>query len=251
MNLVAGASFEVGGGLESRAPEFQSCSFSLRDELVTLIDTPNFDNTERPQTEGLMQIEVFLKKMYESEKRLAGVLYMHSISDRRTSGGTIKNYRLLRTLCGDIAMENVVIVTNKWEVVSSDEGTREELELQKKHFKDAMDRGARMRRHDNTLASAQRILLELLCSKDPQTRFQDELVAQLDEEEKKHQRRLDQLRVKVDQIPADSDEETRRDTVDYWSNQLIELEETIRMIQSEREMLWAGSTLSLKSDNPH
>jgi len=63
VNLVAGASFEVGGGLESRAPEFQSCSFSLRDELVTLIDTPNFDNTERPQTEGLMQIEVFLKKM--------------------------------------------------------------------------------------------------------------------------------------------------------------------------------------------
>ena len=62
-------------------------------------------------------------------------------------------------------MKNVVIVTTYWGAVSDEEGERRERELvsNEEFFKPAVDRGARVVRHDNTAESARSILREL-CS---------------------------------------------------------------------------------------
>jgi len=62
VNLVAGASFEVGRELESCTQTVQSWTFPLGDETVTIIDTPGFDDTERPQAEVLERIATFLEE---------------------------------------------------------------------------------------------------------------------------------------------------------------------------------------------
>lgn len=62
MNLIAGAHFEVGHELESCTQKVQSSTFSLGDETVTIIDTPGFDDTERPQAEVLEHIATFLEE---------------------------------------------------------------------------------------------------------------------------------------------------------------------------------------------
>jgi len=178
VNLAAGASFEVNHELGSCTQKVQSWTFPLEDETVTIIDTPGFNDIERPQMEVLEQIATFLEESYQSQKKLAGVIYLQRISDIRMSGAAIQNYRLFRKKCGDMAMENVVIVTNMWSEVSPKTGAIRERELRYHYFKDALTLGARMYRHDNTLISAQRILLDILQNRSQAAQFQDEMVVQ-------------------------------------------------------------------------
>jgi len=100
---------------------------------------------------------------------------MHRISDRRMSRASIENYQLFRKICGDMAVENVAIVTNMWEKVPPDTGAQREQELRQRYFEDSIRRGARMCRHDNTAISAQRILLEILRNRSRIPQFQDEI----------------------------------------------------------------------------
>lgn len=147
-------------------------------------------------------------------------------------------------------MANVVLVTNMWGAVPSDKGAQRERELRDRYFKDAMEHGARMVRHDNTLNSAQSILLDVL-HKDPRIlQIQDELAVQqmripetavgvefglqLDEEVKKHQQQIDQLRGELTQVLSEANGETRRQDVEELRAQMRQLEEAIRNLQVKR-----------------
>ena len=71
---------------------------------------------------------------------------------------------MLRELCGEDTLKNVVIVTNRWEDVATDLGDARERELRTKEifFKLALDKGARMVRHHNTYESASAIVKGLI-----------------------------------------------------------------------------------------
>ena len=71
---------------------------------------------------------------------------------------------MLRELCGEDTLKNVVIVTNRWEEVAKDVGDAREEELMTKEifFKIALDKGARMVRHRNTYESASAIVKTLI-----------------------------------------------------------------------------------------
>lgn len=76
-------------------------------------------------------------------------------------GGTsTRNFKMFRKLCGDTALQNVVIVTNMWGEVTPDVGEAREEQLKTRDifFKPALDKGAHIRRHDNTSTSAQAII---------------------------------------------------------------------------------------------
>ncbi|KAJ7031370.1 P-loop containing nucleoside triphosphate hydrolase protein [Mycena alexandri] len=181
INIVSSSNLRVGRGLHSCTSTVQVAPpFQLDDRVVTLIDTPGFDDTSRSDTEILTQIASFLATTYESGKKLAGVIYLHRISDVRMGGISTRNFKMFRQLCGDSTLKNVVIVTNMWGEVGREVGEAREAELASddRFFKPVLDKGARLLRHDNNIASAQAILHYLIGNQPRALRIQRELVDQ-------------------------------------------------------------------------
>ena len=63
---------------------------------------------------------------YEKDIKLAGIIYLHRITDNRTGGNP---YRMFEMLCRDQAFEKVVLVTTLWDVVQQVIGVRREMKL--------------------------------------------------------------------------------------------------------------------------
>lgn len=107
-----------------------------------------------------------------------GVVYLHRISDNRMGGTATRSFRFFRKICGDDVMSNVVIVTNMWSKVGSREGATREQQLMTddRFFKPAIDRGARIFRHDHTSSSALDILRPILDNHPQPFAIQRELV---------------------------------------------------------------------------
>ena len=181
---------------------------------------------------------------YREGIKLAGILYFHRISDNRMSGTPVKNFKMFRKLCGDSALRNVVIVTNMWEDVRPQVGEAREAELMEKgiFFKPALDRNARMSRHENTVPSAERIV-RLLLNRNPlplhiqkelvdegkdisQTRAGEELNRELADQIRRHKDELRTIKKEMQQAINELDEETRR-----------EREDEARAMQKEMERL--------------
>ncbi|KAK7033301.1 GTP-binding protein A [Favolaschia claudopus] len=181
INLLSGSNLEVGSGLQSCTSTVEVASpFQLDGRWISLIDTPGFDDTTRSDTQILTQIASFLATAYESGKKLAGVIYMHRISDVRMGGISTRNFKMFRQLCGDSTLKNVVIVTTMWGEVSREIGEAREKELanDSKFFKPVLDKGAHMLRHNNVVTSAQAILFHLIGNHPRALTIQQELVDQ-------------------------------------------------------------------------
>ncbi|KZT01501.1 P-loop containing nucleoside triphosphate hydrolase protein [Laetiporus sulphureus 93-53] len=164
INYVCGSSLAVGASLESCTDTVQVARCQIAGEDVTMIDTPGFDDTHKSQADVLRDIADFLEQTYTNGIKLAGVIYMHRISDYRIGGIARENFRLFTKICGEGAMNNVVIGTTMWEKVAAELGERREKELQSNpiFFKDAVDNGAKMRRILNNAESAREAVLSLL-----------------------------------------------------------------------------------------
>ena len=133
-----------------------------------------------------------------------------------------KNFRLFRKLCGDETLKNVLIVTNMWDEVDPAIGAARERELAEKDvfFRPALEKGARMVRHQNTVESAHSIVREIigfpavplqiqLETVDEHKKLVDTDVGQdvkteLDKAEAKHLNELDGLRSTVQELLAEN-----------------------------------------------
>ena len=136
---------------------------------------------------------------------------------------------MFRKLCGDDALQNVVIVTNMWGEVEPEVGNSREAELMRKDifFKPVLDKGARMARHANTAPSAETIVRLVLDNHPLPLRIQEELVnehkeisetgageelnREINAQIRKHQEEMHTLRDEMEQAIKDKDEETRRE----------------------------------------
>ncbi|KAJ2924780.1 hypothetical protein H1R20_g12313, partial [Candolleomyces eurysporus] len=136
----------------------------LDGRLVTLIDTPGFDDTTRSDTDVLKMISHFLASTYQTHKTLAGIIFVHRITDDRFGGVSGRNFKMFSKLCGDSSLKNVVLLTNKWNEVDKRVGLAKEHELATRDifFKPALDKGARMMRHDGSRRSALKVIRSLL-----------------------------------------------------------------------------------------
>ncbi|KAG9227673.1 hypothetical protein CCMSSC00406_0000681 [Pleurotus cornucopiae] len=179
INVASGSALRVGSGLTSCTDAVQTSEpFWLENRLVRLIDTPGFDDTAKTDTEVLTMIAAFLSSMYRRGVMLSGAIYIHRISDIRMGGTSTRNFKLFRGLCGETMLRNVVIVTNMWGEVTLDvgEAREEELKSQDDFFKPVLERGAQLKRHYDTPASAHAIV-GCVASKTPRAlRIQRELV---------------------------------------------------------------------------
>jgi myosin heavy subunit len=119
---------------------------------------------------------------YEQGRLLAGVLYIHRITDKRVGGLARRNFAVFRRLCGETTLKNTMVVTNMWtpnasEAVAAEEEDRErELATNERFFKRALENGARIVRHHNTVHSAHSIIRHFLKNKPQPLLIQRELV---------------------------------------------------------------------------
>ncbi|KAG6842248.1 hypothetical protein C0991_000218 [Blastosporella zonata] len=101
---------------------------------------------------------------YSDNMKLAGVVYLHEISQPRMMGAPRRNLEMFRELCGKKAVGNVVLATTKWEEVSVELGERRERQLQENYWKHMLELGSQMLRfrgqHDT--ASAWEIVNRIL-----------------------------------------------------------------------------------------
>jgi hypothetical protein len=117
---------------------------------------------------------------YKEKLTLAGVIYMHRISDIRMSGTSRRNFKMFRKLCGENALKNVVIVTTMWGKVDMEEGETRERDLQNNNssFKAVLAKGAQMVRHERPedVDSAHEILRLIVRNHPLPLQIQQELV---------------------------------------------------------------------------
>jgi hypothetical protein len=145
------------------------------------------------------------------------------------SGTLVRNFKMFQKLCGESALRNVVIVTNMWGEVNPQVGEEREAELMGKDlfFKPALEKGAQMARHENTVPSAENII-RLILNHDPlplhiqkelvdegkeitQTHAGKELNRELADQIRKHKEDIRVLTEEMQQAIDAKDEETRRD----------------------------------------
>ena len=99
---------------------------------------------------------------YEKGFKLAGIIYLHRITDNRMAGSPHRNIRMFGELCGDQAVKKVVLVTTMWDKVEQDTGSCREKELFEKYWKTMMNYGASTARFYNSADSAWQIIDPIL-----------------------------------------------------------------------------------------
>ncbi|KAI6147450.1 P-loop containing nucleoside triphosphate hydrolase protein [Pisolithus tinctorius] len=243
VNLASGSKLPVGRGLQSCTSDVMTSKpFILNGNIVTLIDTPGFDDTNRSDTEILRSIAAYLSNTYEQGAKLAGIIYMHRISDTRMGGTSARNFRIFRELCGESTLRNVLIVTTMWSEVSPELGEERERELASngKFFKPVLDKGARMLRHNNTRESAHAILRHLVNAQAHTLQIQHELVNEqrdlahtsagvelgrlLKDQADRHEAQLKEVRREMEEAMRVKDEQSRKELQQVVDEKLSEIE---------------------------
>ncbi|KAF9452110.1 hypothetical protein P691DRAFT_722640 [Macrolepiota fuliginosa MF-IS2] len=124
-------------------------------DRIVLVDVPSFDDIRRTDLEVLKMIGKWLKKTYERDIKLSGIIYLHRITDRRVGASPLKNLRMFGALCGDVTMTSVSMVTNMWQKVKPEVGAAREAELTATFWKPFIVNGASVERlvtNDSTAA---------------------------------------------------------------------------------------------------
>lgn len=155
----------VGHDLESHTAHIQHFTFFHPDfpnRRIVVIDTPGFDDTTVDDREILRRIAIWLARSYDANMKLAGVIYLHEITQPRMLGTARKNLDMFNKLCGAEATKNVILATTKWSDVTKEVGERREKQLRDEHWKYMLDLGSSMNRFDSTQRSARRIVNTIL-----------------------------------------------------------------------------------------
>ncbi|KAF8850293.1 hypothetical protein BDZ45DRAFT_196964 [Acephala macrosclerotiorum] len=167
--LLADQAVEIGHTLTSCTTQVGIYSLQYDgNRTIYLIDTPGFDDTNRSDTDVLKDIAFFLATVYSNKVKLAGIIYLHRITDPRMGGSALKNLYMFQRLCGDRGLSSVVLATTMWSTLDSTEsgketGRQREQELRKPEFWGSMtERGSEIVKHDGTKDSARAIIDRLV-----------------------------------------------------------------------------------------
>lgn len=166
INVASGSNQKVGMSLKSCTTEVTPTEpFLVSGKSVILLDTPGFDDTNVSDFDILEEIAQYMTKTYKEQRLLDGILYFHSIADRRMGGIAVRNLKLFQSLCGDDPLKSVVVVTNMWGLLPSPElgeSRERELATDPDFFYPVIRQGAKIMRHTDSKESSHRILSALL-----------------------------------------------------------------------------------------
>ncbi|THG96261.1 hypothetical protein EW026_g5536 [Hermanssonia centrifuga] len=244
INTASNSDLRVGETLQSCTDKIEfSKSFELEGRMVTLVDTPGFDDTAKSDTEVLNIVCDYFSTEYANGRLLHGIIYMYRISDNRVSGTAARNLQFYQQLCGPEALSNSVIVTNMWGLVDPKVGANREQELKSKgnFFKPALDYGAKCLRHDNTTESAHNIIRAMIHNNIPkpfliqrelidekkkvfQTAAGEALLRELAKLEQKHLQEMQELDTEMADALARQDEDAKQELEELRAQLLAETE---------------------------
>ncbi|KAK0706213.1 P-loop containing nucleoside triphosphate hydrolase protein [Lasiosphaeria miniovina] len=216
IKLLTGLDVKIGHNLAACTADVGIYGFQAPGgQSVALIDTPGFDDTYRSDTEVLQDVAYFLGQVYAQKLKLAGIIYLHRITDNRMGGSALRNLNMFEALCGKVDMSHVVLATTMWDTLQDDEshrrGATTEMDLRTNYWADMLEFGSHTFRHDNTRESALKITNYILSLQgnmvlkiqremvdDKRTLYQtlagQELQRELVEERAKHARDLESAR---------------------------------------------------------
>ncbi|OAG21716.1 P-loop containing nucleoside triphosphate hydrolase protein, partial [Alternaria alternata] len=185
INQLAGSKVvEEGDSLDSCTQSCQLVPVQLGQSKVLLLDTPGFDDTTRPDSEILGEIAKVLTAQYKLGVQLKGVLYIHRITDIRFNRSSVKTFEILKGVVGPDALQNVLLVTSRWDGVTQATGSDRERQLREKFWAYMLGRGSNMSRFLGDRDSAIALTGQLLCK--------DVVVLELQKEIVHQKKRLDQ-----------------------------------------------------------
>lgn len=101
---------------------------------------------------------------YSANMTLAGVIYLHEISQTRMLGTARKNLDMFNKLIGHDATKNVVLATTKWGDIPEAVGIRREEQLKDRHWKGMIDLGATLLSFRDSRESGWAIIQHILNS---------------------------------------------------------------------------------------
>lgn len=130
-------------------------SFTVDGRIITLVDTPGFDDTSRGDAEILTELGEWLAFSYKSGQRLSGLIYMLPITLNRFTGPVLKNLRAFKELVGADNFSNVLLVTSMWDQLSSTgDGISREQELRQVLWAPLIEKGSLTSRFFGNKSSA-------------------------------------------------------------------------------------------------
>lgn len=135
-------------------------------KTVYLINTPDFDDNFRCNSEVLKEIAFSLATFYKQGAKLAGLLYLHQATGGTLQGSDLKNLHMLKAVCGESSLPKVVLVTSD---VIPESGFKPEEEPQQTYnlWASMQERGSRLARYSGDLQSALSIVSILVDKKSP------------------------------------------------------------------------------------
>jgi DNA repair exonuclease SbcCD ATPase subunit len=113
---------------------------------VAFIDTPGFDDTHRTDAQILELVGTWFGKSYSDGFKIHGIVYLHRITDNRMQGTSYKNLRMFQKLVGEESLENVILGTTTWDLVTTEEGSSRESQLIEQYWADLTKFGMQVRR---------------------------------------------------------------------------------------------------------
>ena len=147
---------------------------------VILFDTPGFDDTYRLDADILAELAETLSALYKHNLKLAGIVYVHRITDNRMTNTLLRNLSVIRNLCGEEPLKNVTLLTTHWDVADRKVAKSREQEMKETEawWGYMVSKGSKVRRFMNTEDSAHEVLFEFIEQERRVLQIQKEIVEQ-------------------------------------------------------------------------
>ncbi|KAG8785819.1 hypothetical protein FRC19_006477 [Serendipita sp. 401] len=149
---------DIGHSLKSFTRDIIVRKTIIKGESFALIDTPGFNDTTRSDYEILGEIAAFLTAAQKGRYRLDKLLYLHRISDNRMAGTPLRNLELFASVCGNVAMPNVTIVTTMWNLVTPQIGEERVRQLRESFWTQMINGGCDITKFRDSRPSAEDII---------------------------------------------------------------------------------------------
>ncbi|KAH6886982.1 P-loop containing nucleoside triphosphate hydrolase protein [Thelonectria olida] len=163
-NVLGQERFKVGVGMASETSMVEDELIEIDGQLIRLVDTPGFDDTTLTDTQVLEMIVTWMGVQYKQKRKFAGILYLRDITEYKMKGSDITNLRMFRALCGTSGLDNVIVVTTKWNTMTENRQLAEyrEEQLLSDYLKPMLKSGAEYARDHGTAKSSRTIIRKVL-----------------------------------------------------------------------------------------
>ena len=249
--------------------------YSLRRKghIVRLFDTPGFDDSKKGDIEILSEVAFWLTSAYAAEPKLllSGIVYLHPINKPKMQSSAMKNLTMFKLLCGRENLSSVVLATTMWDSRGSqaDKQMRQQALIETAGFWGSMiDQGSTVLRHDNTQASAFKIIDHIIEQKrsvvlDIQRQMVDkrmiiedtsagqETMRAVLEEKKKMQERLERSKEELHealQTKVQENVEVLQREKEGFESKIKEKDESIHVLRLDAEALVKMKELQWKRE---